>query len=223
MADAEQAPKKNMTSSISAALTVLDVFTKTIGVDDKGTPITEEWVKYATTSSSGGCTISDQVANLLDIGEFDDPDDFRGQMLRARADAIRSGVEQFKRGGSKIMPDGHLSLDEWGAISRPHVLAFQNAGIYSVQQLRDAPLAKLGNMRIGSDPAVFQEKARSYLVSRQDNVGDDRVKLLEAQLAASSEQMRKMEALLGQALDRINANETKPSTMQAKPDMKRAA
>jgi hypothetical protein len=206
------------TSPIIAALKVIDVEDRIVGTRMEGeveTAISELWVTYKTTSVSGGNTITDRYIDLIDIGDFDDPDDIRGQILRARAMAIEAGVKQLQRGGNRVMPDGHMGLREWGALAPAHVAAFEHAGILSIQQLRDAPHGILANMRLGSDPISFQERARAFLIQRQDSSVGGRI---EEMRAGYDEKMKAMEAnnarltaLLEQALDKLTSDDSPKS------------
>lgn len=167
----------------------------------------DTWVTYQTTSAAGQGTITDRYIDLITVNDVDDPDAIGHQMLKARAEAIISGVRQQSRGGNSVMPDGHMALKEWGALSNPIIAAFEHAGIISVQMLRDAPHGKLATLSIGVDPLVLQQKARAFLVALQDSSVEDRLVKQQQETSAMFSELKRendqLRELLERALDRL--------------------
>lgn len=180
-----------------------------VNVRPKLDPITgekivdEKWVTYRMMSNaSQGNTIEEKLNILLDVGDNDDPEHLPTQILKARAHAVISQIQMIENGNSAL-PNGHMRLEDWGALSSVHVTALKANDIHSVQQLRDTTESRLAQLPSGINPLKLREMARAYLVSQQDGIATEKLAEFETKLAASEARAQRLEALLEKALDRL--------------------
>lgn len=154
-----------------------------------------EYVRYAPRTAAHTTEIKARVAELMPKNNDDAPDgDYRKDMQRDFVNMRWSWIEPAYRAWKegREIPINGTPLAAWGALSEPHIKAFQSNGIKTVEDVRDMPEAVISRLPLpGVRSLVAQAKA--FLENSDKSALAEALAKKDEQIAALIERLTAVE------------------------------
>lgn len=155
---------------------------------------TEDWVHYGPAHAIQTSTIWARVKDLMPKDDLPGPDteqkNMKRDFLKFRWSMIEPYYKAWKEGSD--VPEYGTSLVTWPALTKYQVTAFNQAGIRTVEEVRDMPDALMAKVRL---PGLHElKKQATEFLGNKDKAAQS------AELVALREQMKEQKEQLDAAM-----------------------